>query len=112
MNADQEIGVMLDRERSRLKADSDDESVEAWMIVLMTGLFQYFSGMWYTVKNTSETLQVVNFTSLEQLVNKLVNFIKLQQAKIQLARLKSFILRIKDPFHQRILRRNIENLSR
>ena len=29
VNADQEIGVMLDRERSRLKADSDDESVDS-----------------------------------------------------------------------------------
>ena len=29
VNADQEIGVMLDRERSRLKADSDDESMDS-----------------------------------------------------------------------------------
>ena len=29
VNADQEIGVMLDRERSRLKSDSDDESVDS-----------------------------------------------------------------------------------
>ena len=29
VNADQEIGVMLDRERSRLKAGSDDESVDS-----------------------------------------------------------------------------------
>ena len=32
-----------------------------------------------------------------------------QTEKFYFSRLKSFILRIKDPFHQRILRRNVEN---
>ena len=33
----------------------------------------------YTAKNATDLLKVVNFTTLLQFVNKLVNFIKLQQ---------------------------------